>query len=187
MPVGLLSNLDCISPSHTDTPGAGDKGVGELLQRLHFVGLQRMTVLQLVVALLQRGVVYSFNLDLIEIEPQDTMDVSCSPPLELNAITTMAYLQRIVLPEHHLLPEGLHPMLEIACGEEDIPLHHRMQFFVHMVLQILFPWLLYGLLAIFDLNSCGVLAKLVNAIMHCAALLLKLWSKVGAPPEQGSL
>ena len=146
-----------------------------------------MTVLQLVVALLQRGVVYSFNLDLIEIEPQDTMDVSCPPPLELNAITTMAYLQRIVLPEHHLLPEGLHAMLEIASGKEDIPLHHRMQFLVDMVPQILFPRLFDGLLAVLKLNSGGVFAKLVHAVVHCAALLLKLWSEVGAPPEQGSL
>ena len=187
MPVRLLSDLHCFSSSHADAPGAGDKGVGELLQCLHFIGLQRLAVLQLVVALLQRCVVHSFHLDLIEIEPQDTMYVSRSPPLELDAITHMTNPHGVVLPKDHLLPEGLHAMLEIAGGEEDIPLHHRMQFLVHMVPQILLPWLFDGLLAIFELNSGGVIAKLVHAVVHLAALLLKLWSEVGAPPEQGSL
>ena len=52
--------------------------------------------------------------------------------------------------------------------------------------QILLPWLFDGLLAVFYLNSGCVFAKLVYAVVHCAALLLKLWSEVGAPPEQGS-
>ena len=145
-----------------------------------------MAVLQLVVALLQRGVVHSFHLDLVEIEPQDTVYVSRSPPLEFDAIGHVTNPHGIVLPEDHLLPEGLHAMLEIAGGEEDIPLHHRMQFLVHMVPQILLPWLFDGLLAVFYLNSGGVFAKLVHAVVHRAALLLKLWGEVGAPPGQGS-
>ena len=67
MPVGLFSNPDCLCASHADAPGAGDKGVCELLQRPHFIKLQRLTVLQLVVALLQHSIVDPFHLDLVEI------------------------------------------------------------------------------------------------------------------------
>ena len=67
VPVGLFSDPDCLCASHADAPGTGDKGVGELLQRLHFIKLQRLTVLQLAVALLQRSIADPLHLDLVEI------------------------------------------------------------------------------------------------------------------------
>ena len=69
MPVCLLGIPDCLCSSYADTPSAGDKGVGELLQCPHFSWLQRLAVLQFAVALLQHTIVDSFYLDLIEIQP----------------------------------------------------------------------------------------------------------------------
>ena len=67
MPVGLFSNPDCLCASHADAPGAGDKGVSELLQRPNLICLKRLTVLQLVVAFLEDRVFDTFHLDLVEI------------------------------------------------------------------------------------------------------------------------
>ena len=111
------------------------------------------------------------------------MYVGCSPPLELDPVANVPHLQRVVLSKDHLLPEGLHSMLEIAGREENISLHHGMKFFIHMVPQVLLPWFLNDLLAVFDLNSCSIFAKLVHTIVHFAALLLQFGREVGAPPE----
>ena len=52
VPVGLFSILYCFCAGHTDTPGAGNKGVGEPLQCPPLICFQGLTVLQLVVTLL---------------------------------------------------------------------------------------------------------------------------------------
>ena len=183
VPVGLFSNLDCFSTSHIDTPGAGDKCVSELLQRPHFIRLQRFAVLQLAVALFQHSVVDALHLDLVQIQPQNTVNVSSSSPLELDTVADVSHLHGIVVAKDNLLPEGLHAMLEIACGKEDISLHHRVLLPVHMVSQVLQPGLLNGLLAIFHFDHSVVFAKLVHTIVYFAAKFFQFRGEVGTPPE----
>ena len=183
MPVALFRNLDCLGSSHGDAPGAGDEGVGELFQGPHLVLLQRLTVLQLVVAVLQHVLVDPFHLDLVEIQPQDAVNVSSSSPLELDTVADVAHLHGVVAPKDDLLPEGFHAMLEVAGGEEDISSHHGVQFFVHVVFEVLLPGLFDGLLAILHLHRHILLARLIHIVVHCAVLLLQLWGEVGAPPH----
>ena len=183
VPVGLFSNPDCLSSRNADTPGAGDKGVSEPLQRSDLMGLQRLALLQFAVAFLQHILVDPFHLDLVEIEPQDPMDMSRSSALELHTIADVSHLHRVVLAKDHFFSEGLNPMLKIAGCEEDISFHHGMQVLIHMVPEVLLPWLLNSLLAILHLHCHILFAKLIHVVVNCAVLPLKLRSEVGAPSE----
>ena len=124
-----------------------------------------------------------FHLDLIEIQPKDTVNVSSSSALELHTVADVSHLHGIVLARDYFLPEGFHPMLEIAGGKEDISLHHGVQFLVHMVPEVLVPWLLNSLLAILHLNCHVLFAMFIQVVVNCAVLPLKLRSEVGAPSE----
>ena len=82
MPVGLLGNLDCLLPSHGDTSSAGDKCVSEPFQGPHLLAVQSFAVSQLPVGLLQLAVVDPLHLQLLQVQPEDTVNVSCTPALE---------------------------------------------------------------------------------------------------------
>ena len=111
------------------------------------------------------------------------MDMSSSPSLKLNSIADVAHLHGVVLAKYHLLSKGLNPMLKIASGEEDISFHHGMQVLIHMVPEVLLPWLFNSLLAILHLHCHILFAKLIHVVVNCAVLPLKLRSEVGAPSE----
>ncbi len=76
MPVGFFGNLDCLLPSHADTSGTGDKSVSEPFQGSHLLTFQRLAVSQLSVRFLQVAVVHAFDLQLLQVQPEDTVNVS---------------------------------------------------------------------------------------------------------------
>ena len=183
VPVDFFCSLDCLLPCDADAPGTGDKGVGELLQRPLLVALQRLTVLQLVVAFLQHTVVHPFNFDLIEIQPQNTVYVGSSSPLKLHSIADVPHFHGVVLAKDHLFPEGLDTMLEISGGKENISRHHSVLALVHMISQVLLPRFLSGRLALSHFNCHILFAQMIHIVVHFAAQFLQFWCEVGAPPE----
>ena len=83
VPVCLLCDPDRLLPSHGDTSGTGDESVGELFQGPHLLAVQRLAVSQLPVGFLQLAIVYTLNLQLLQVQPEDSVNVSCTPALEL--------------------------------------------------------------------------------------------------------
>ena len=86
VPICFLCNFDCLLPGHADTSGARDKGVCELFKCPQLVYVQGLTVPQLVVCFLQDKVLNSFHLELFEVQPEYTVDVSSAPPLKFNTV-----------------------------------------------------------------------------------------------------
>ena len=111
------------------------------------------------------------------------MNVSSSSALELHTVADMSHFHGVVLAKYNLLPEGLHAMLEIAGGKEDISLHHGVQLLIHMVFQILLPGLFKGLLPVSHFHCHLFFAQLIHMIVYFAVLLLQLRCEVGAPPQ----
>ena len=111
------------------------------------------------------------------------MDVSSSSALELHTVADVSHLHGVVLAKYHLFPEGLHPMLEIASGKEDISLHHGVQLLIHMVFQILLPGFFKGLKPVSHFHCDLFFAQLIHMIVYFAVLLLQLRCEVGAPPQ----
>ena len=83
VPVGLLCDPDRLLPSHSDTSGTGDECVGEPFQGPHLLTFQRLAVSQLLVGFLQLAVVHPLDLQLLQVQPEDSVNVSCTPALEL--------------------------------------------------------------------------------------------------------
>ena len=89
----------------------------------------------------------------------------------------------VVPAEDHLLPEGLHAMLEVSGGEQDIPPHHVVLLFLNMIFQILLPGHFNSFLTDSHLDRHIFLAHLVHTVGHLAVQLLQLRGEVGAPPH----
>ena len=89
----------------------------------------------------------------------------------------------VVPAEDHLLPEGLHAMLEVSGGEQDIPPHHVVLLFLNMIFQILLPGHFNSFLTDSHLDRHIFLAHLVHTVGHLAVQLLQLRCEVGAPPH----
>ena len=83
VPVGLLCDPDRLLPSHSDTSSAGDKSVSEPFQGPHLLTVQSFAVSQLPVGFLQLTVVHTLDLQLLQVQPEDSVNVSCTPALEL--------------------------------------------------------------------------------------------------------
>ena len=88
---------------------------------------------QLLVGLPQVSVGYVFYLQLLEVQPKDTVNMSSPPALEFHPVGDVPHFHRIVASEDHLPPEGLDPMLEVSSGKEDVILHHLVQVVVDVV------------------------------------------------------
>ena len=182
VPVHFLSNPDCFCPCHADTPCTGDKCVREHLEGPLLIWLEWLAVLQFSVTFLQHYVVHSFHLDLFEIQPQDTVYVGSSSALKLDPVGDVPHPHGVVGTEDDLLSEGLHPMLEIPGGSQDISLHHLVLALVHMVFEILLPGLRYFPLVLCHFHRHIFFALRIHIIMNLAAHFFQLRCEVGAPP-----
>ena len=92
--------------------------------------------------------------------------------LKFHTVTDVPHFHRIVAPEDHLLPEGLDPMLEVTGGEENVVLHHLVQFIVDMIIEILLPGNFQDFVAVLDLD-CDVFPAIgVHIVVDFAAPLL---------------
>ena len=87
----------------------------------------------------------------------------------------------VVSAKDDLLPERLHAILEVPCGEQDISPHHLVPLLLNVVLEVLLPGHFHSLLANCHFNPHIGLAQLVDVVEHSAVQLLQLWCKVGAP------
>ena len=83
VPVCLLCDPDRLLPSHSDTSGTGDECVSEPFQGPHLLAVQSFAVSQLPVGFLQLAVVHPLDLQLLQVQPEDSVNVSCTPALEL--------------------------------------------------------------------------------------------------------
>ena len=92
---------------------------------------------QLLVSLLQVSVGHSFNLQLLKVEPEDTVNMGSPPALEFYPVGYVSHFHGVVLAEDHLLPESLDPMLKVSSGEEDIVLHHLVHFVIDVISEVL--------------------------------------------------
>ena len=90
---------------------------------------------------------------------------------------------RVVSAKDDLLSEGLHAILEVPGGEEDISPHHLVLLFLNVVLQVLFPGYFNRFLTNLHFDPRLVLAQLVDIIQHFAIEFLQLRGEVGAPPH----
>ena len=67
------------------------------------------------------------------------MDVSCPSSLKFYSVADVPDPHWVVAAKDNLLPESFDPMLEVAGGQEHVPLHHVMHLFVHVLNQVLLP------------------------------------------------
>ena len=181
VPVYLFSFLDRFLSSHRDTAGASDKGIRKVLYRLHLFRLQWLIVPQFVETSLQIRVVDALNSHLFEVQPKYTMDVSSPPALEFYPVTYVPHLHRVIPAKDHIPSEGLHPVLEVTGGQEDISPDQLVLRLVHMLLKVLLPRKVDNRVTHFNFHRDVGLTKLVHLVVYCAAQLLEDRSEVGAP------
>jgi hypothetical protein len=103
--------------------------------------------------------------------------------LKLHPVGDVPDAHRVVSAKDDLLSEGLHAILEVPGGEEDISPHHLVLLLLYVVLEIFLPGNFNSFLANCHFDHRVVLAQLVNIIHHFAVELFQLWCEVGAPPH----
>ena len=106
--------------------------------------------------------------------------------LKLDPVRYVPDAHRVVSAKDDLLSEGLHAILEVPGGEEDISPHHLVLLFLNVVLQVLFPGYFNSFLTDLHFNPRLLLAQLVDIIEHFAVQFLQLRGEVGAPPHVAS-
>ena len=139
MPVEHFSFLDCLLSNQGDTPGASDESIGELLQVLKVFRLHWVIVSQSVVSLLQDCGFDALHIDLLEVQPKNSMDVASTSALELDPITYVSHPHWVVTPIDDFFPERFHSVLEVSGGQEDISPDQLVLRFVHIFIEVLLP------------------------------------------------
>jgi hypothetical protein len=103
--------------------------------------------------------------------------------LKFDPVTDVPCAHRVVSAKNDLLSEGLHTILKVPGGEQDISPHHLMLFLLNVVLEVLFPRYFNRFLANCHFDPCVVLAQLVDIVEHIAVEFFQLGCEVGAPPH----
>ena len=137
---------------------------------------------QPVVGLPQDQVVYTLDLQLFSVQPEDTVNVCGTSPLEFDPVADVSDAHRIVASEDDFLLEDLDSMLKVPGGEEDVVFHQLVQVLVDVVSEILLPGHLQDVVAFPDLHCDVFFSVGIDIVVNLTTQFLQNWREVGAPP-----